>query len=702
MIADSLTLPKISSTQQAKFAYVYVRQSSMGQVLRHGESTDLQYRLVEHAVKLGWPRDRVRVIDDDLGISGESSEPRQGFQFLIAEVGLGRAGLVMSFDASRLARNNGEWYHLLDLCSMFGTLIADCEKLYDPRLYHDRLILGLTGMMSEAELHQIRMRLHAGGRHKAERGELRIPLPAGLVRQSDGKVILNPDQEVQARIRLIFAKFTELGSARTVRNYLAAHNLSVPTRPYTNTGPNEIEWSRPRSNNILGILHNPGYAGAYVYGRRIADPTRRKPGRPGSGITLLPIEKWAVCIRDHYPAYISWETYLANQAKLQSNRNLYKGGQGVPRDGKALLQGIVICGRCGRHMSMGYSGPQGEYPIYKCDADAHEFGGSSCQEVRALQLDPEVERLVLAALEPDRIALALEALDQLELEAKALERQWELRLERGRYEALRAQRQYHAVEPENRLVARSLEQHWEETLREVEKLEREYQCWKQENHSEITPQDQRNILSIGEDLPKVWYAETTTNADRKYLLRLIVKQVIVDQKREQGKVWFQINWQTGASTQHIYTRTCISYQEHGDTARIEQRVRELHAEGVNDRLIAQRLNAEGLRTTYGQPFKYQNVCDLRLKWGIPSAKEEGLEPNRLRWADGSYSISGVVGAVGVTKGTVHHWLKEGIIKGLHPGPYMQWKIALTDEEIVLLRERARSHTHLPKGKKIDQ
>ena len=699
MMTDPLTVSKATPTHRAKQAYVYIRQSSMGQVLRHGESTDLQYRLVERAVSLGWPSDRIQVIDDDLGKSGASSEQRLGFQFLIAEVGLGRAGLVISLDASRLARNNSDWYHLLDLCSMFGSLIADSEKLYDPRLYHDRLILGLTGMMSEAELHQIRTRLHAGGRHKAERGELRIFLPAGLARQADGTITLNPDQEVQALLRLIFDKFAELGSARAVRKYLSENHLLVPT--YRNSGPahNRIEWSAPNGSNIRYILHNPAYAGAYVYGRRTTDPARRKPGQPGSGIILLPIDKWAVCIRDHHHGYISWETYLANQARLQANRNQYnKGGQGVPREGKALLQGIVICGRCGRQMSTGYTGQQGEYPYYRCDGDAQFFGGPSCQQVRGPKLDAEVERLVLAALEPDRIVLALDALDQLELEMKALNRQWELKLERARYEALRAQRQYDAVDPDNRLVARTLEQQWEQALRAVEQLEREYATWKLENQSEITPENRQEILAIGEDLPKVWNAQTTTNADRKYLLRLIIKQVIVDQKREQGKVWFQINWQTGACTQHIFIRTCISYREHGEAARIEQRVRELHANGVNDRLIAETLNAEGMRTTYGQPFKYHNIYDLRSTWGIPSAKEEGLEPNRLRWADGSYTISGVVNAVGVSKGTVHSWLEKGIIKGTHTGPYMLWKIDLTDEEILSLRKRARSHKHPPREK----
>jgi DNA invertase Pin-like site-specific DNA recombinase len=693
MNTDLRSTSIVTAAHRAKLAYVYIRQSSVGQVIRHSESTDLQYCLLERAVNLGWPRDRVRVIDDDLGKSGASAQDRLGFQSLIADVGLGQVGLVISLDASRMARNNSDWYQLLDLCSIFGVLIADSERLYDPRTYHDRLILGLSGMMSEAELHQLRIRLHAGARHKAERGELRTHLPVGLLRLRDGAVVLNPDEEVQARLRLIFSKFAELGSARAVRNYLAKEHLLVPARPNRGPVPNDTQWELPRSQAILHILHNPAYAGAYVYGRRVTDPARRKPGQPGSGVIQLPIDKWAVCLKDVYPAYISWETYLANQARLQANRNEYnQGGKGVPREGKALLQGIVICGRCGRRLSIRYTGPQGTYPVYRCSASAKEFGGPLCQEVRALGLDAEVERLLLAALEPERITLALEALDQLELEMKTLERQWQLRLDRARYESQRAQRQYHLVEPENRLVARQLEKEWEEKLRALELVEQEYEAWKRENRNEITPEDRREILSLGEDLPKVWNAETTTNADRKYLLQLLIKEVIVDQKREAGKLWFQINWQTGAATPHIITRTCISYREHGEVEKIKQRVRELNRQGLTDKLIAERLNAEGLRTTYGEPFNYKNIHDLRQRWEIPNVKEAGLNPDRLRWADGSYTVRGVVETIGVTKDTVHGWLKKGLIKGTQLGSYMLWKINLTEAEIKSLRQRARGES----------
>lgn len=697
MRAETITFSKVTTTHLAKLAYVYVRQSSLGQVLHHGESTDMQYQLVERATQLGWPSDRIEVIDEDLGKSGASAEHRSGFQFLMSELGLGRVGLVLSLDASRLARNNSDWYRLIELCSMVGALIADGEQLYEPRLYHDRLILGLSGMMSEAELHNLRMRLQAGARHKAERGELQRHLPVGLERQRDGTVILNPDEEVQARLRLIFTKFTELGSARAVRNYLLREQLRIPSRPVRGPAPHETVWHLPRNSTIRRILHNPAYAGAYVYGQRVVDATRQQPGRRSTGVVQVPIEAWAVCLQDVYPAYITWETYLANRARLQANRNDFgQGGQGVPREGKALLQGIALCGRCGRRMQLRYSGPQGEFPVYRCGLEAQDYGGTHCQEVRAPGVDQAVEALVLEALAPERIALALEALGQLELEMAALEQQWQLRLERARYEAQRAQRQYHAVEPDHRLVARTLESQWEAALRAVESAERDYETWRRENRGQITPQERQEILAIGEDLPQVWHAETTTNADRKHLLRLVVKEVIVDQKRLWGKVWFQINWQTGASSEHEIVRHAVSYHEHADGERVQERIAQLHAQQQTDRQIAAVLNAEGYRTTYGQPFRAQNIGYLREKQGLPNIKESGLRPDRLRWDDGAYTIAGVVQAVGVNKTTVHTWLQQGRLQGRHLGPYMLWRIDLTDEQISALRRQADQHRRIPR------
>ncbi len=371
-------LPLTPTTdQRAKMAYVYIRQSSLMQVTRHAESTELQYSLVERAVKLGWPRERVEVIDEDLGKSGADAFARGGFQHLLAEISLARAGLVLSFDASRLARNNRDWYQLLDVCSIFGTLIADGERLYDPRLYHDRLLLGLTGMLSEAELHQLKQRMQAGARHKAERGELRQGLPVGLARGPAGEVILNPDEEVQARIRLVFEKFREIRSAGGVMRSLRAAHLPLPARPRVGPAPYEVVWQPARTSAILDILHNPAYAGAYVYGRKLFDPARRTPGHPSGGRILQPIDKWEICLHNRYPAYIAWDEFVANQAQLRANSLKYREEQpGVARKGQALLQGIVRCGRCGALFHLHYSGKQGEWPEYRCSADQSQFGGT--------------------------------------------------------------------------------------------------------------------------------------------------------------------------------------------------------------------------------------------------------------------------------------------------------------------------------------
>ena len=679
---------KVTDEHRAKLAYVYIRQSSLSQVNTHAESTELQYHLVERARHLGWPRERIKVIDEDLGKSGASADERFGFQHLIAEIGLARVGLVVSLDASRLARNNSDWYQLIELCSLFGALIADSERLYNPSTYHDRLLLGLSGMMSEAELHHLKLRLHSGEWHKAERGELRLPLPAGLARTRDGQVVLCPDEEVQSRLRLVFKKFRELRVAKGVVRYLRRENLLLPERPLQGPAPHDLVWEPATSSRVLSILKNPGYAGVYVYGRSATVATRRKPGQPHTGIVRLPVDRWPIVLQNRHQGYIGWEEYLANQAQLEANRTSYREAKpGVARKGQGLLQGIAICGRCGARMRLRYSGDRGDFPVYVCAYEHAQACGPRCQEVRALGVDAEVERIVLEALAPDRIAIALASLEQLEEEDAALRKQWELRLERATYEAERAHRQYNQVEPENRLVARTLESVWEQKLREREKIEQEYQAWLQQSRLSLTSADREEILALGEDLPKLWQAPTTTPADRKQILRLLVKSVILDQSRERGKIWFQIDWQTGAVSEHWLTRRVRAYDEHAELERVQERLRELSVLQKMDEEIAAALNAEGLRTAHGQPFRSGLIWLLRKKWGIPSiqTKVKAGQSNPLRWEDGSYSVDGAAAVLGVYKGTVYHWLLAGRLQGEQLTKHMPWQIPLTDEQIATLR-----------------
>lgn len=689
LISLNVADERLTTAHRAKLAYVYVRQSSVNQVRQHQESTELQYRLVDRAIGLGWPPERVQVIDEDLGKSGAGGVDRHGFQKLIAEIGLGNAGLVVSLDASRLARNNRDWHQLLELCSVFGVLIADGERLYDPRAYHDRLLLGLSGIMSEAELHQLRMRLHQGERQKAARGELRLPLPAGLAYDRAGTIILNPDEEVQARLHLVFAKFRELQSARRVMRYLDRNGLSLPVRPLLGPSPHEVVWRAPDSARVLSILQNPAYAGAYVYGRRQKDPSRCRTASL-TGTVKVAIGDWAVCLHAAHPGYISWEEFMANQGRLADNVFRYEAGHaGVPRKGAALLQGIAICGRCGRRMSMRYTGPNADYPVYCCRSDQDQQGSALCQEVRALAVDALVERVVLDALVPDQIEIALAAAGQLEQESRQLERQWALRVERARYEAERARRQYDAVEPENRLVARSLERAWEEKLRVVEAVEQEHARWRVQEPLLIGPAERAGLQALGENLPRIWNAVTTSAADRKRILRFVIREVVLDQKRTRGQVWLKIVWQTGATSEHHVQRRVHTYRDYIDMDRLRRRIVELNAEHKMDGEIAAILNQEGFVAARGCAFKGENVWLLRTRWGIPTVKINGADKNPMRWPDGSFSIQGAAAELGVTPQTVFDYLARGLLAGRQLTKGQPWQIELSDEQISQLHKRVR-------------
>lgn len=694
MLTSTLSIDeRITTAHRAKLAYVYVRQSSPGQVRHHQESTALQYRLVDRAASFGWPRERVHVIDDDLGKSGASSRDRQGFQTLIAEVGLGKAGLVISLDASRLARNNRDWHQLLELCSLFGVLIADGERLYDPAAYHDRLLLGLSGIMSEAELHQIKVRLHQGERQKAARGELRLPLPAGLIHNRDGSVTFNPDEEVQERLRLVFAKFRELRSAKAVMRYLRRNNLLLPVRPLHGPAPHAVVWRAADSARVIQILKNPAYAGAYVYGRRRPDPLRRHPGNERIGTVAVPPEQWSICLKEAHPAYVDWDEFMANRRQLADNVARYGTGRaGAPRKGEALLQGIVSCGRCARRMCLRYSGPHGDYPVYVCAADSSAEGRPRCQEVRALAVDAEIEQLILTALTPDRIALAVAALDELEQENRAMERQWSLKRERARYEAERARRQYDAVEPENRLVARSLERGWEARLRQVDQIEQDYAVWRREQAVSISDSDRREISSLGEDLPRLWHAPTTRPVDRKQIIRLVVREVVLDQKRRRGHVWIKVVWQTGAISEHWLQRCVQNYAQHADQDRLRGRIVELNSQRKMDREIAAILNAEGIRTAHGPPFSGGMVHCLRKRWRIPTVKINGIASNPPRWPDGTYSVQGAAAAIGITPQVIFDWLKKGRLTGRQLARGMPWQISLSPEQAAELKATVRRTT----------
>jgi DNA invertase Pin-like site-specific DNA recombinase len=454
---------KVTASHLGRDAYVYVRQSTLTQVKQHTESLERQYELAARAQALGWPARQVVIVDDDLGRSGAEATAREGFKGLVADVGLGKVGVILGIEVSRLARNNADWYQLLDLCAITDTLIADGDGLYHPADFNDRLVLGLKGTMSEAELHLIRHRLTAGLRHKAAKGDLRQGLPVGFVHDEDGHIVLDPDESVRESIAEVFRRFDELGSARQVMLSLRGDNLLIPRRP---TGSRRITWVAATYPAVHDFLTNPNYAGAFVFGRTRTEKRLDDHGRVVTRTRMLPREEWEVLIPDHHPGYVSWERYERLQDELRANWRAPRGQGGGPvREGTALLQGRLRCGRCGRMMKVGYSGAKGDCPRYVCDHARALYGsGRVCQSIGGRKLESRVLDEVFAVLEPASLAATAKALSEADVNHRQRIGAFELAEERARFAAERARRQFDAVEPENRLVARTLERSLEEAL----------------------------------------------------------------------------------------------------------------------------------------------------------------------------------------------------------------------------------------------
>lgn len=537
---------KLRNEHLTRPALVYVRQSTLMQVRDNTASTTRQYQLAKRAQDLGWPQHLVVVIAQDQGRSGASRSGRDGFEHLIAEVGLGRAGAVLCLEASRLARSSSDWYRLIEICALTDTLVIDEDGVYDPGQYNDRLLLGFRGTMSEAELHWLHCRLVGGKLEKAQQGTLRFRLPVGFVYDTLGQIVLDPDEEIQHAVRQVFEVFARSKSALAVVQHFADHGLQIPTRLWQRQRQGEVVWRRLRHARVLSILHNPFYAGAYVYGRT---QTRQRP-LPGEAPRLkgytrqVTRDNWPTLLRDHHPGYISWVQFRRHQEQLADNRTFDREQhRGVVREGGALLQGIVGCGKCGRRMTVRYM-PDGLRPIYVCAQVHKDFAGTTCQFMRGDGSDAAVAQLLLEAIEPAQLTIALEAVEHLEAQARAIEHQWQLRLERARYEADHARRRYLEVEPEYRLVARSLERDWNEKLTALEQLERDYAEMRPPAWSPGSEAERQGIMDWVHDLPAVWRAKTTTHAERKHVVRLLIKDVMLTKLEKAVRV--EVRWQTQA------------------------------------------------------------------------------------------------------------------------------------------------------------
>ena len=504
---------KVKPNHLQRPAYVYIRQSSPAQVENHRESTARQYALIDKACQLGWAQQHIIVIDKDLGLSGAGWCERSGFAHLTTEVALGRAGIVLGLEVSRLARNHADWYRLFDLCGVTDTLVGDGDGLYHPALFNDRLILGLKGIMAEAELHVLRARLEGGIRNKAARGELRRGLPVGFVwGEQEGEVRFYPDEGVVSTIRTVFAKFAELGSARKVWLWFHSEGLPFPMRQHMKS---PIRWVAPTYTAIHHVLTNPVYAGAYIYGKCRHERYLDEQGRLRRRTRHLPMAEWSVLLREHHPGYIDWVTFQANQTRIDSNVHPqpHQGG-GAVREGAALLQGLARCGKCGRRLHTHYRGRNAS-PGYHCSGKDIVHGrGVYCLNVGGIQIDQAVVDAFLQAITPAAVDATELALQQLEADQDAALSQWRLAVERARYEAQRAERQYQAIEPENRLVARTLENEWEQRLRDLAAAEAELRQREQERPRALSPEEKDRLHALGSDLRKVWTAEGAPNSVR--------------------------------------------------------------------------------------------------------------------------------------------------------------------------------------------
>jgi DNA invertase Pin-like site-specific DNA recombinase len=668
-------LAKIRPSHLERAAFVYLRQSTPSQVEQNRESTARQYALADRACQLGWPKQQVVIIDEDLGLSGASTDKRSGFARLTSEVALTHVGIVLGLEVSRLARNNADWYRLLELCGITDTLIGDNDGIYHPALFNDRLLLGLKGTMSEAELHILRARLDGGIRNKAARGELRRGLPVGFIwGEQDGEVLFHPDEAVTGAIRTVFERFAEFGSARRVWLWFRSEGLSLPLQqaPSGQLGP--IHWIPASYTAIHNILTNPVYAGAYAYGKTRCERYVDEQGAVKKRMRHLPMEQWAVLIPDHHPGFIDWASFQANQARLDSNtRPQPHQSGGAVREGSALLQGIATCGHCGRRLMTHYRG-RNSTPGYHCAGkDIVDGRGQYCLTVGGLAIEKAVANAFLEAVTPAAVEAVRLSIEQLQAHQDAALSQWRLEVERARYKAERAERRYRAVEPENRLVARGLETEWENRLRDLATAEAELRRREQQQPSALTPEQLQRLQRLGSDIRQVWSAPTTTDRDRKELLRTLLEEVILNLKRAEGQAQLTLRWRGGAIT--ILDVPVPRFKPMGprtdeDTISLLRRLAALYP----DEVIAGILNRQGRKTATGERFTANHVGNLRRYRGIPRFQPPAEPPTGEL-----VSIRKAAQILGMNTSSIHRWLADGFIAGEQVTPGAPWQIRITDE-----------------------
>ena len=659
---------QVTAIHRSRLAVIYIRQSTYQQVLHHQESQRRQRGLIQRAKALGWPTDKILEVDDDLGHSASRSSHRLGFHEMVSETALGKVGLILALEVSRLCRANRDWYHLLDICSVTGTLIADAEGLYDPRAYNDRLLLGLKGTLSEAELHIMKQRMAEAIREKAKRGEFRFRLPPGLVWDEAGQIQKHPDEQVASVLDLIFERFEQLGSVNQTQRSLAEEGVRVPV---LGGRKGKLVWKPPSYRYVHRVLTNPLYAGTYAFGQRQTEEVLDSNQRPVKRQKPKPPKDWHALIPDHHEGYISGEQFEKNLGDIASNR---RGSEfvGAAREGDSLLQGLVLCGRCGRSMKVAYS-RRPRTTRYRCADRNKQTGSTICQSFGAVRLERAVEELVLECLRPLGVEAMIEAADGYSEASERQQQYWQQQVERARYESDVAQRAYDAVDPMNRLVARELERRFEKALEGLEAVEKEAEVALQALDKPLSASDKERLKSYGENLPELWSAPTTRAQERKRIVRCLIQQVVVTVPTEGCRLKADVHWSGGERTVVEVPKGKSGVHRYVSDPELIELIRQLARE-FSDVQIARILHRKRLRTPKGLTFTTYRIAGLRNNYGIPPA------PKLPRKGEDIYTALEAGKILGVDRGTVIRWVEAGLLRGSQATDGAPWRIRVTEED----------------------
>jgi DNA invertase Pin-like site-specific DNA recombinase len=645
------THQKVSADHLRRDALLYVRQSSLRQMFENTESGKRQYALRDRAVSLGWPIDRIHTIDTDQGISGANAENRDGFQHLVTEVALGHAGIVLGLEVSRLARNNADWHRLLELAALTSTLILDEDGIYDPAHFNDRLLLGLKGTMSEAELHVLKARLLGGQRNKARRGELEMGLPIGLVYDAAGAVVLDPDQQIQQSIRLLFDTFRDIKSATAVVRRFLREGIRFPRRIRRGIGKGDVVWGGIEHCRVIQILHNPRYAGAYVYGRtKGVWKAESKWSMPKK----VARENWPVLIRDAHPGYITWDEFERNEQTLRENvAGWSPTGRGrMPREGAALLQGRLLCGRCGTRMRVRYQKMRTTLaPYYVCSEEAVRRAGTTCQSIRGRDIDAAISALLLETVAPAALEVALAVHDEIAGRIQQADTLRTSQLERARYDAELARRRYLKVDPDNRLVADSLEADWNARLRTLDSLQQEHERQRKADQGLLSEEARSQILALSADFPRVWNDERTAPLERKRMVALLIEDITLLRAHD---ISINVRFRGGQTTRLTVPRPvpmAVIRKTKPEVIATLDRLLETHT----DQQAADALNALGYRNWRQQPFTSKKVISVRCAYKLKGGAKRLLDKGFVR-------AEVLAKRFGVSVTTIHEWGRQGLLR----------------------------------------